>query len=400
MEPAGQVLQGQALRRHRDRAHGPRRGAGTRPEPFNSTPTGVNSIPSGSPHVRPMGVHRTCGEPDEIKKSTHPKYFTALFRAGVQSLLTVSGLGGMRPNIILLGMFREREHATRAAEDQLVNFRQELTAQKRKMGTPQRAVQLHPHGGQSDFVWLSARTMRPHVGLNTCGGPNEIKKKNTHPKWFPFPFCRAGERALDLRAYDAMMHTFPDLPACEAKVSGGGGNPTPWQPKSVGSRTRWQQHPLATAPVVNGRMGERAWLWCTVPCRAAPCRAALPRCWAAAGRPPFLIVIVSSSAAPRVPRPHTRHGCVLQTRACRCRRPLGVGVTVAVSPCQSPSCSFVDLLPCDSNDYDPTYDSCCWALLPCDSRDYGSAKQRQRYLATHAVTSVCMSPCRWATRRR
>ena len=27
-----------------------------------------------------MGVHRACGEPDEIKKNTHPKYFTALFR--------------------------------------------------------------------------------------------------------------------------------------------------------------------------------------------------------------------------------------------------------------------------------------------------------------------------------
>ena len=52
--------------------------SGTRPEPFNSTPMGVNSILSGSPHVRPMG--RTCGEPDEIKKNTHPKYFTALFR--------------------------------------------------------------------------------------------------------------------------------------------------------------------------------------------------------------------------------------------------------------------------------------------------------------------------------
>ena len=30
-------------------------------EPFTSTPVGVNSISSGSPHVRPMGVHRTCG---------------------------------------------------------------------------------------------------------------------------------------------------------------------------------------------------------------------------------------------------------------------------------------------------------------------------------------------------
>ena len=25
-----------------------------------------------------------------------------------------------------------------------------------------RAVQFHPHVGQSDFVWLSARTMHPH----------------------------------------------------------------------------------------------------------------------------------------------------------------------------------------------------------------------------------------------
>ena len=27
-----------------------------------------------------------------------------------------------------------------------------------------RAVQFHPHGGQFDFVWRSARTMQPHVG--------------------------------------------------------------------------------------------------------------------------------------------------------------------------------------------------------------------------------------------
>ena len=41
----------------------------------------VNSILSGSPHVRPMWALSTCGEPDEIKKNTHPKYITALFRA-------------------------------------------------------------------------------------------------------------------------------------------------------------------------------------------------------------------------------------------------------------------------------------------------------------------------------
>ena len=49
----------------------------TRPEPFNSTPMRVNPISSGSPHVHPMG--RTCGEPDEIKKDTHPKDVTTLF---------------------------------------------------------------------------------------------------------------------------------------------------------------------------------------------------------------------------------------------------------------------------------------------------------------------------------
>ena len=54
--------------------------APVRREPFNFTPMAVNSISSGSPRVRPMG--RTCGEPDEIKKNAHPKYFTALFRAG------------------------------------------------------------------------------------------------------------------------------------------------------------------------------------------------------------------------------------------------------------------------------------------------------------------------------
>ena len=55
-----------------------RDGAALQREPFNFTPMAVNSVSSGSPHVRPMG--RTCGEPDEIKKNTHPKFFTALFR--------------------------------------------------------------------------------------------------------------------------------------------------------------------------------------------------------------------------------------------------------------------------------------------------------------------------------
>ena len=40
---------------------------------FNPTPMGVDSISPGSPHARPMGVHRTCGEPNEIKKNTQPE---------------------------------------------------------------------------------------------------------------------------------------------------------------------------------------------------------------------------------------------------------------------------------------------------------------------------------------
>ena len=45
---------------------------------------GINSISFGSPHVRPMGVHRTCGEHNETKKDTHPKYITAPLREQVK----------------------------------------------------------------------------------------------------------------------------------------------------------------------------------------------------------------------------------------------------------------------------------------------------------------------------
>ena len=41
-------------------------------EPFNFTPMGVNSISSGSPHVRPMWALSTCGEPDEILQEKYP----------------------------------------------------------------------------------------------------------------------------------------------------------------------------------------------------------------------------------------------------------------------------------------------------------------------------------------
>ena len=39
---------------------------GARREPFNAAAMGVNSTSFAPPHVRPMGVHRTCGEPDKI----------------------------------------------------------------------------------------------------------------------------------------------------------------------------------------------------------------------------------------------------------------------------------------------------------------------------------------------
>ena len=50
---------------------------------------GSGPVSSGSPHVRPMGVHRTCGEPNKIKKNTHPKGITALSREQVQLVITM-----------------------------------------------------------------------------------------------------------------------------------------------------------------------------------------------------------------------------------------------------------------------------------------------------------------------
>ena len=50
-------------------------------DPFNFTPMAANPISSGPPHVRCTPMGRTCGGPDEIKKNTHPKNITALFRA-------------------------------------------------------------------------------------------------------------------------------------------------------------------------------------------------------------------------------------------------------------------------------------------------------------------------------
>jgi len=77
------------------------------------------SLGGQAPHVRPMWALNTCGEPNEIESTAPHGSLYGIFQAGRA----------------------RREPATWHAS---------------------RAVQFHPHGGQSDFVWLSART--PHVG--------------------------------------------------------------------------------------------------------------------------------------------------------------------------------------------------------------------------------------------
>ena len=75
------------------------KGEGACLQPFNSTPMGVNSISSGSPHVRPMGVHCTCGEADEIKKHTQPETYSPPSRGqvlGSSTVLMASGSSSKR----------------------------------------------------------------------------------------------------------------------------------------------------------------------------------------------------------------------------------------------------------------------------------------------------------------
>ena len=52
------------------------RGCASRAVQFH--PMGVNSISFGPPHIRPMWALSACGEPNEIKKNTHPKNLPAL----------------------------------------------------------------------------------------------------------------------------------------------------------------------------------------------------------------------------------------------------------------------------------------------------------------------------------
>ena len=126
----------------------------------------VNPISSGSPHVRctPTCALSTCDEPDGIKKDTHPKNITAFFFASRPETRA--------QNCIIQGsQFTEREIVRgpltymRVAE--VVDGRLTLEAiddtfpgDGNRFRYASQAVQLHPDGGQFDFVWLSART--PH----------------------------------------------------------------------------------------------------------------------------------------------------------------------------------------------------------------------------------------------
>ena len=75
------------------------------------------------PHVGPQYVW--CLAAWRNQENTHPEYITALFL--------------------------DQAEAEAACAPWL-----------RVLWYASRAVQFHPHGGQSDFVWLSART--PHAG--------------------------------------------------------------------------------------------------------------------------------------------------------------------------------------------------------------------------------------------
>ena len=116
-----------------------------------SPPVGVNLISSGSPHGRCTPMGRTCGEPDEIKKNTHPEYVTALSRE-------------QDPQAISSNTYSQ--YASRA-------------------------VQFHPHGVQSDFVWLPART--PHVGPQYVWCLTARRNQEKYPpETFHRSFSRAG----------------------------------------------------------------------------------------------------------------------------------------------------------------------------------------------------------------
>ena len=85
-----------------------------------------------------------------------------------------------------------------------------------------RAVQFHPHGGQSDFVLLAARTEGPHGGASYVWRARRNQRRHP-PEIYYRPLCWAGLRRPT---------GWPSLPTARSVRSGWGG----W-----GTRTRSQK---------------------------------------------------------------------------------------------------------------------------------------------------------------
>ena len=126
---------------------------------------------------------------NQLGKVTKVKLFANVaiaptVRAGVQSLLTVSGLGGMRPNIVLMGMFRERENAATAKAPQ----------QRPSIATRARRAPSSVSSRSSTFT-LNDQLMAHRKELLLVQRERGVF-----------------EKPLDLKVYDNMTCTFPELP--------------------------------------------------------------------------------------------------------------------------------------------------------------------------------------------
>ena len=126
---------------------------------------GVNSISLGLPHVRPMGLHRTCGGPGEIKKHPHPRNVTARVR------------GQARTNLVWV-----------VEGDMLVSAGVRATLMRdhlpRMLDQPGVAWPAGTIGNSFKWVRLLASSGSPHVlrahMRHTCGEPNEIELTAAH----------------------------------------------------------------------------------------------------------------------------------------------------------------------------------------------------------------------------
>ena len=203
----------------------------TRPEPFNSTPMGVNSLSLGGPRVRPMAVHRTRGEPNEIKK-THLQNNTAFpSRAGIAPVMLCCAVDlgnlGLVKNLVAAGM--------------------NITS---KVG-----VNLAPLAQRRSSAWLGLPRSHGHEH-HEQGGPSS-------------PPEAAGEPSRNLVCRPFLCTTLiymvrkGALPQM-ASIS-------PYRQRFVGRR------PLALydlAPPCEKRVPSHGWLWCGLACdrTMSPCK--------------------------------------------------------------------------------------------------------------------------------